>query len=79
MQLITLFIVANTVLLATESYPQSKKISTAQEISNIVFYSVFLLEMIMKIMALGFKEYFSDRFNFFDAFVIFVSSIDIII
>lgn len=35
--------------------------------------------MVMKLAALGFKEYFSDRFNSFDAFIIFVSSIDVII
>jgi hypothetical protein len=35
--------------------------------------------MIMKLLAVGFREYFSDRFNSFDAFIIFVSSIDVVI
>jgi len=47
------------------------------ETTNFFFFSVFALEMILKIVAYGFRGYFQDSFNCFDAFIVFVSSIDI--
>ena len=35
------------------------------------------MEMLLKLLALGFKNYIVDRFNFFDAVVVIVSTVDI--
>jgi hypothetical protein len=66
------------VILSTEKYPQDPKIMQIQEISNLVFYVIFLVEMFLKLAAVGIKEYFSDSFNSFDSFIIFVSTVDVV-
>lgn len=43
---------------------------------NQVFSWVFVTEMIIKLMALGFKEYLRDRFNLFDACVVVLNVAD---
>lgn len=42
-----------------------------------MFYCVFVTEMILKVVALGFKGYFADNFNKFDLLIIIISTIDI--
>lgn len=50
-----------------------------QEYSNILFSGIFLIEMIIKIIAFGFKGYLRDKFNIFDCFVVMISIVDIIV
>ena len=50
-----------------------------QNISNDVFYAIFVMEMILKMFSLGFKDYFADHFNKFDCFIILISTIDLIL
>lgn len=33
--------------------------------------------MLLKLVAYGFRGYFTDRFNCFDAFIVFISTIDV--
>ena len=35
--------------------------------------------MIIKLIGLGFKEYIKDKFNIFDAFVILLNTVDIVL
>ena len=44
---------------------------------NLSFYSIFTLEMILKLIGLGIKEYFRDSFNAFDFTIVIISSIDV--
>lgn len=48
------------------------------EILNLFFSFVFLIEMIIKQLGLGLKEYFRDRFNSFDAFIVIISLADFV-
>ena len=45
----------------------------------MLFSLSFLLEMILKLIGLGFKLYAKDRFNIFDAFIVIMSVTDIIL
>jgi hypothetical protein len=74
---INLCIILNTAILSTDQYPEREEVKQVSEISNLVFYLIFLGEMLIKLPAYGVKGYFSDRFNTFDAFIVLVSSIDI--
>ena len=47
------------------------------EISNYVFYGIFTLEMFIKLIGLGLKEYIEDKFNIFDSFIILLNTVDI--
>jgi hypothetical protein len=41
------------------------------------FTVVFLIEMLMKLTALGFQEYCEDGFNLFDAFIVIMSYVEL--
>jgi len=41
-----------------------------------VFVWVFTVELIMKLIGLGFKAYSSDKFNLFDAVIVVISLVD---
>ena len=49
------------------------------EYSNYLFTFVFTIELVVKLLAFGCKEFAQDSFNLFDAFVVSASVIDIII
>ena len=49
------------------------------EISNIVLTVLFLVEMVMKLIGLGFKGYVSDKMNIFDGILVLVSIVDILV
>ena len=40
---------------------------------------MFTIELILKLIGFGFKEFIKDKFNIFDAVVVFISLIDIIL
>jgi voltage-dependent calcium channel L type alpha-1D len=44
-----------------------------------MFSVVFIIEMILKIMGLGFKNYFEDIFNIFDCFIAMVALFDLVV
>ena len=77
--LIILTIIANTIVLFMDRYPISEAEVTKQELANSIFYGVFIFELIMKLLGLGVKRYFDDKFNLFDLSVLILSTLDLII
>jgi hypothetical protein len=70
-----LVVIVNAVIMALDRYPEPK--SQAQfDLMNQVFSWIFVAEMVIKIAALGFKEYVRDRFNLFDACVVVLNISD---
>jgi hypothetical protein len=49
------------------------------EYANLVFYGIFAVEMILKLIAYGVNEYVRDRFNKFDGLIVIVSTIELIL
>ena len=47
--------------------------------ANFTFVSLFTIEMLMKMYALGLPKYFGSMFNRFDSFVVVFSIIEIIL
>ena len=74
---ISVAIVLNTIVLSLDQYPSDEKKVIFYDNLNFLFYCIFLVEMIIKMTATGFRMYFKDNYNAFDFFVVFVSSIDI--
>ena len=74
---ITACILLNTILLATDRYPIDKQSEKAIEIGNMIFYTIFVVEMLVKIFGLGFRGYCHDRFNIFDAIIVMISTIEV--
>ena len=78
-RLIDITIFLNTVLLAYDRYPGDMEIEKILEYVNLIFFSIFFVEMILKLVVYGFKEYAESKFNLFDAFVVGISTIDILV
>jgi hypothetical protein len=57
---ITLCIIGNIVALSFDRYPISYKESKIIEYMNLGFFVVFTVEMILKIVGLGFVYYFKE-------------------
>ena len=47
--------------------------------ANVTFVSLFAIEMLVKIYALGLRKYFDSMFNRFDSFVVVFSIVEIIL
>eukprot|EP00753_Platysulcus_tardus_P012787 PLAT3543.3.p1 GENE.PLAT3543.3~~PLAT3543.3.p1 ORF type:complete len:751 (+),score=243.80 PLAT3543.3:154-2253(+) len=75
---ITLCIVVNVLFMATSYENEPPSWTSLLEGLNIFFTLAFLLEAVLKIMALGNKVYFADRWNQFDFFTVVGSIIDLV-
>lgn len=76
---ITLFIGLNTLVMAIRHDGMPKNMSVTLEYMNYVFAFIFNAEMIMKLIGLGYKQYFDDSWNVFDAFVVIATDAGIIL
>ena len=76
---ITTCIVLNTILLASDKYPQKKSRIEVLADLNLVCSIIFIVEMVIKLIGLGFKEYVSDGFNIFDCVIVHISVFEIVI
>ncbi|KAJ8257225.1 hypothetical protein GJAV_G00183250 [Gymnothorax javanicus] len=72
-------ILLNTVTLAVQHYEQSKPFNYTMDILNMVFTGLFTVEMVLKILALRPKHYFTDAWNSFDALIVVGSVVDIVV
>ena len=74
---IVTLILLNSALMASEMYEQSERLGDVQYWGNVVFTVLFTLEMIMSMIGLGLKGYFSDGFNCFDCVVVILSLVEL--
>ena len=74
-----MFIIANTIVLALDKYPEDPNEMKIVDILNEVFTWAFIIEMVIKLIGLGFREYARDSFNLFDALIVVLSIVDIIV
>ena len=74
---INLFIIINTVALSWDHYRIDEDQGIVLDYINFVLSAIFLLEMIIKLIGMGFKFYFKDKFNAFDSFIVAISVVDI--
>jgi hypothetical protein len=69
----------NTVVMASEHNGMPSTMSTVNDWINYTLYGYFVIEMLIKLTGFGWRRYVADRMNVFDAFVVFVSTIEIVI
>ena len=70
---ILLCIVLNTIALCITWYEQPLIIATVTFALNYVFSGIFLIEATLKIIGLGIKSYFKDKWNRFDFFIVILT------
>lgn len=69
----------NTVLMSVEHYGQPDWLEKFQQISEYVFLSIFIAEMLLKMYGLGPRVYFKSAFNRFDCAVVLGGIIEIVV
>ena len=69
-------ILGNALTLSLYRYDQSEAQADLLVTLDIFFVWVFTVEMVMKLIGLGFKNYIMDKFNIFDAIIVIVSLVD---
>jgi hypothetical protein len=72
-------IVANTAALGCEYQGMPADYAANLVTANIVFVSVFAVEMALKLLAAGLRQYASSPFNVFDGAVAVLSIVDVVI
>ena len=70
-------IVVNTVFLCVDNYGKDETLTNVLDIANLVFVIIFTIEMILKIVAYGFKYYWHVNWNKFDFVIVMMSLIAI--
>ena len=74
--LVILVITANIVILAMDRVNQPPKEVQITETLNSIFEVFFLLEMLIKLFGLGFKDYARDNYNLLDALLVIASLVN---
>lgn len=71
--LIVALIVLNTKILTLEYHNMPNELDYILKISNYFFTTVFVVETIMKLIALGVKRYLEEKWNQLDFVIIFAT------
>lgn len=77
--IVVLSIIGNAVVLSMDHYPIDQDFENTLESFNLTFFTIFVVELILKLIAFGVRYYFKDKFNWFDSGVVVVSCIDVIL
>ncbi|NXE29013.1 CAC1S protein, partial [Ardeotis kori] len=68
--LVILLVALNTLSIASEHHFQPEWLTRVQDNANRVLLALFVAEMLLKMYALGLRQYFMSLFNRFDCFVV---------
>uniref|UniRef100_A0A8C7IK97 Voltage-dependent T-type calcium channel subunit alpha n=1 Tax=Oncorhynchus kisutch TaxID=8019 RepID=A0A8C7IK97_ONCKI len=75
---IMISILINTLSMGIEFHQQPQELTDILEISNLVFTSLFSLEMLLKLLAFGLFGYIKNPYNGFDSVIVIISVWEII-
>ncbi|CAG5928817.1 unnamed protein product [Menidia menidia] len=75
---IMIAILINTISMGIEHHEQPEELTNVLEICNIVFTSMFSLEMILKLTAFGSFNYLRNPYNVFDGVIVIISVCEIV-
>uniref|UniRef100_A0A3Q2QVZ3 Voltage-dependent T-type calcium channel subunit alpha n=1 Tax=Fundulus heteroclitus TaxID=8078 RepID=A0A3Q2QVZ3_FUNHE len=75
---IMIAILINTLSMGIEYHEQPEELTNALEISNIVFTSLFALEMLLKVLVYGPFGYIKNPYNIFDGIIVVISVWEIV-
>ena len=67
---IFIIVIANCIVLMLDKYNISDRETNIFSLLNLIFFAMYCLEMLIKLPALGPKNYFMDPYNSFDCFLV---------
>mmetsp|Transcript_20712 Transcript_20712/g.31737 ORF Transcript_20712/g.31737 Transcript_20712/m.31737 type:complete len:169 (-) Transcript_20712:3207-3713(-) len=76
--LMTFAVLLNTIVLSINHYGISDEVEEILNIFNSWFTQIFIVEMSLKLLALGVYKYCSDRMNYLDGSVVLISIFELI-
>ncbi|XP_061909055.1 dihydropyridine-sensitive L-type skeletal muscle calcium channel subunit alpha-1-like [Entelurus aequoreus] len=76
--LVMLLVLLNTLTIATEYHHQPAWLTSLQDVASRVLLVLFVIEMFVKMYALGPRAYFMSLFNRFDFFVVICGILEMI-
>ena len=74
-----MLILTNTYILADYHFDESESEAKVKEIMDSFFVASFTIELILKLVGLGCKHFFADKFNIFDAIIVVISLLEVIL
>jgi voltage-dependent calcium channel L type alpha-1D len=74
-----LSVVVNTVVLGMDRFDIDKSTETILGFMNSVFTYIFIIELTMKLIAVGPSRYLSDKMNYMDGGVVLMSIVELVI
>ena len=75
----TTCILLNTLVLAIEYDGMSAAYESSISAVNVALTAAFAAELLLKLLGLGIEEYFQDAFNAFDALVVVISLVELLL
>uniref|UniRef100_A0A4W6F8S2 Voltage-dependent L-type calcium channel subunit alpha n=1 Tax=Lates calcarifer TaxID=8187 RepID=A0A4W6F8S2_LATCA len=76
--LVMFLVLLNTLTIATEHHHQPDSLTSLQDVASRVLLVLFVIEMFVKMYALGPRAYFMSLFNRFDFFVVLCGILEMI-
>ncbi|KAK3705212.1 hypothetical protein QZH41_014007 [Actinostola sp. cb2023] len=76
---IMISILVNMICMGLEHHNQPEELTIALEKSNIIFVTIFSVEMTINLVAYGLAEYLSQAQNVFDGFVVVMSVAELLV
>ncbi|XP_053300102.1 voltage-dependent T-type calcium channel subunit alpha-1I [Pleuronectes platessa] len=77
--IITFIICINVITMSLEHYEQHHSLALTLKYCNYFFTSTFVLESVLKLIALGFRRFFKERWNQLDLAIVLLSVMGIIL
>ncbi|XP_072043529.1 voltage-dependent T-type calcium channel subunit alpha-1G-like [Amphiura filiformis] len=69
----------NVISMALEHYGMSLVLQVIMQYLNYIFTAIFIIEAFVKIVALGFKRYFKEKWNQLDMLIVVLSLVGIVL
>ena len=76
--IMTFAVLLNTITLSIDHYGIEPEVQMILKISNDYFTIIFIIEMALKLLAVGVKKYCDDRMNYLDGSVVILSILEIL-
>eukprot|EP01052_Picozoa_sp_SAG31_P011849 SAG31_NODE_681_length_12844_cov_31.703021_6_plen_681_part_00 len=74
---ITALVLLNCAVLAADHYGIDEGTADLLETINLICTFAFAMEMVLKLLGLGFRRYAEDKFNLFDGFLVLASLVEL--
>lgn len=65
--------------LASEHYEEDPFVTETNVVANLFFTVIFAVEMLLKLYGFGCNKYVQDNFNNFDAFIVIMSYVELVV